>query len=71
MITKVTFIFGALAFLYIVGLNMGRFFGHVEEWHDDCDLEAWGQLYNGRTTYYVFFVPVYRRGFYHSTTLDF
>lgn len=65
-----SFIIGMLSFIYVVDCNLGRFFGHIDEWHEECDLEAWGKLYNGRKIYYILFVPVYRRGFYHSTKMD-
>jgi hypothetical protein len=47
---------------------MAKLLGFVEEFHDIQDLEAWGQLYNGRTTFYLFYIPLYIKGFNHSTT---
>lgn len=48
--------------------NLGRLFGAVEEWHETCDLALRGKWYNGRRTYYFLFIPLFRVGFYHSTS---
>lgn len=65
----VLIVVGALTYLCILGLNMGRLLGTKEEWSDHCDLFLRGEYYNGRKTYYVLFVPVFRTGFYHSTMM--
>jgi hypothetical protein len=61
-----------LGLLWILGgigmLNCGRFLGTVEDWHEDCDMNVRGTMYNGRKTYYVLWIPVRTVGFYHSTT---
>lgn len=61
-------VIATIALLIVILPNLGRFGGYLEEWHTDCDLALRGKFYNGRRTYYVLFVPVFRTGFYHSTS---
>jgi len=59
----------AVSILLVFGDKDGRLLGSTEEWSENCNLEVWGRPFNGRETFYVFFVPVFRRGFNHSTML--
>lgn len=57
--------------LFSLGLrpNFGRLLGTREKWYDwPNQVYVHGSAYNGLITYYVFFVPVWKRGFNHSTT---
>jgi len=58
-----------LAYMWALaeGPTFGRFLGYTEEWHKDCDLRIRERFFNGRRTYHVLFVPVFRTGFMHST----
>jgi len=59
-----------LAFMFLMGvrLNFGRLLGTQRKWYTHPDyVMVHGAQYNGLITYYVFFVPVWKRGFHHST----
>jgi len=49
------------------GDRKGKLIGSSEEWSDDCNLAVRGRKFNGRKSFYVLWIPIYRVGFYHST----
>ena len=59
-------VFLAITWAYI-GLEPQKLVGIEEDWHEDCNLLVRGKLYNGRKTYYLLSVRLYRKGFMHST----
>lgn len=49
-----------------------KFLGWREEWlrNDEEEFAIKGERYNGRATLYIFWIPVWVKGFRHSTWLE-
>lgn len=59
----------AVSILMAFGNKKGCLIGSKEEWSDNCDLKVGQKMFNGRKTFYIFWLPIYQTGFYHSTML--